>query len=150
MVAWLEWVAHIDELCQKYKIRRKFLGLELVGQSGVRGADTIISQFDMEAPRPYNELAYFTNLHEVGHVVTIGTNFEYWERMAIERRIEAEAQAWLWALDNAKIKPSSATLDNIRWCLVESYMKNPIWQGNRDAPEVREALFLIGPPYLWA
>ena len=89
---------HIEELCDEY-------GIEIAGASRRgratrwRGGRTQIS-----VPEIRGQVTYFVALHEIGHLVGPGRSAP---------RLEAEANAWLWALRNCAVEPTPATRRSI-------------------------------------
>ena len=60
------------------------------------------------APPITDSASYWAWMHELGHVYTINGRDNRWDRL------DAEADAWMWALDNALIVPTSGDWDYIR------------------------------------
>jgi hypothetical protein len=104
---------HIDELCFDYDI-------ELVGSSRrgrairERGGRKSIS-----IPEVKGQVSYLIALHEVGHLVGPGRSAP---------RLEAEANAWLFALEHTIVEPTEATWRSIRNRL-RGYLE---WARNRQ------------------
>lgn len=90
--------AHVEELCDRYEI-------ELTGSSARgrairwRGGRLAIS-----IPPIRGQVSYFIALHEIGHLVGPGRSAP---------RLEAEANAWLWALEHSAVEPTQATRRSI-------------------------------------
>lgn len=55
-------------------------------------------------PDVRGQVSYFIALHEIGHLVGPGRS---------KPRLEAEANAWLWALEQSVVEPTSATRRSI-------------------------------------
>lgn len=105
--------AHVEELCDRYEI-------ELTGSSARgrairwRGGRLAIS-----IPPIRGQVSYFIALHEIGHLVGAGRSAP---------RLEAEANAWLWALEHSAVEPTQATRRSIVRRL-EGYLA---WARNRQ------------------
>lgn len=90
--------AHVEELCDRYEI-------ELTGSSARgrairwRGGRLAIS-----IPPIRGQVSYLIALHEIGHLVGPGRSAP---------RLEAEANAWLWALEHSAVEPTQATRRSI-------------------------------------
>jgi len=90
--------SHITQLCQDYDI-------ELSGSSARgRAIRWRGGRLQIAIPEIRGQVSYFIALHEIGHLVGKGRSAP---------RLEAEANAWLWALDNAAVEPTDATLRSI-------------------------------------
>jgi hypothetical protein len=90
--------AHIEELCRDY-------GIELVGASSRgRAIRWRGGKLEISIPPIRGQVSYFIALHEIGHLVGRGRSAP---------RLESEANAWLWALDNSVVEPTLATLRSI-------------------------------------
>lgn len=59
--------------------------------------------------------AYFTGLHELGHLAH--RHHTDYTRDYTERRVEAEAEAWDWAFENAQEAPSTSAIEYAREAL---------------------------------
>ncbi len=105
--------AHVAELCRRH-------GIELTGSSARgrairwRGGRLAIS-----IPEIRGQVSYFIALHEIGHLVGRGRSAP---------RLEAEANAWLWALEQTAVAPTDATLRSISKRL-RGYLE---WARNRQ------------------
>jgi hypothetical protein len=94
----VEMQIHIDELCDEH-------GIELVGSSSrgrairERGGRRSIS-----IPEVRGQVSYLVALHEIGHLVGAGRSAP---------RLEAEANAWLFALQRSRVEPTAATRRSI-------------------------------------
>ena len=80
-----------------------------------------------------DELAYWTSLHEIGHVKTWNEYPETSEDIMFNTPVQraCEAAAWEWALDHARIKPSKAV-----WAYIESTFGSYISWRYDDAEEL--------------
>jgi hypothetical protein len=105
--------AHIAELCEQH-------GIELAGASR-RGRATRWrgGRLEISIPEIRGQVSYFIALHEIGHLVGRGRSAP---------RLEAEANAWLWALRNAAVEPTAATRRSISRRL-QGYLE---WAQNRQ------------------
>ena len=90
--------AHVAELCERHRI-------ELAGVSR-RGRATRWrgGRRQIAVPEIRGQVSYFIALHEIGHLVGRGRSAP---------RLEAEANAWLWALRNSSVEPTPATRRSI-------------------------------------
>ena len=90
--------AHVEELCDQY-------GIEIAGASR-RGRATRWTggRRQISIPEIRGQVSYFVALHEIGHLVGPGRSAP---------RLEAEANAWLWALRNSAVEPTPATRRSI-------------------------------------
>lgn len=85
---------HIEELCEAH-------GIELAGSSARgRAIRWRGGRLEIAVPEIRGQVSYFIALHEIGHLVGRGRSAP---------RLEAEANAWLWALENAAVEPTAAT-----------------------------------------
>lgn len=91
---------HIQELCKAAKIKRTI-------KHG-RGHAKVRLRHIQHPPIRDDEMAYFVALHEIGHVA-IGMK---------QPRLEREAAAWEWALENSLIYPHYSTRQRICALLV--------------------------------
>jgi hypothetical protein len=90
--------AHVEELCGTH-------GIELAGASARgRAIRWRGGRLEIAIPEIRGQVSYFIALHEIGHLVGRGRSAP---------RLEAEANAWLWALDNAAVEPTAATRRSI-------------------------------------
>jgi hypothetical protein len=90
--------AHVEELCRDH-------GIELVGASSRgRAIRWRGGKLEISIPPIRGQVSYFIALHEIGHLVGRGRSAP---------RLESEANAWLWALDNSVVEPTPATLRSI-------------------------------------
>ncbi len=105
--------AHIEQLCDDHRI-------ELAGASR-RGRATRWrgGKRQIAIPEIRGQVSYFIALHEIGHLVGPGRSAP---------RLEAEANAWLWALQNSAVEPTVATRRSISRRL-RSYLE---WAQNRQ------------------
>ena len=89
---------HIEELCGAH-------GIELAGSSARgRAIRWRGGRLEIAVPEIRGQVSYFIALHEIGHLVGRGRSAP---------RLEAEANAWLWALENAAVEPTAATKRSI-------------------------------------
>jgi hypothetical protein len=120
--------AHIEELCEQY-------GIEIAGASRRgravrwRGGRTEIA-----IPEIRGQVSYFVALHEIGHLVGPGRSAP---------RLESEANAWLWALENAAVEPTPATRRSIAKRL-RGYLE---WARNRQYRRVPPRIPPRGHPF---
>jgi hypothetical protein len=90
---------HIRQLCQELDIKRVI--------APGRGRAKVVTR-TIQHPPIRTEMAYFVALHEIGHIV-----------VGLEgKRLEREAKAWRWALENALVVPHFSTRQRICACLV--------------------------------
>ena len=90
--------AHIEDLCRSH-------GIELAGASQRgRAIRWRGGRLEIAVPEIRGQVSYFIALHEIGHLVGRGRSAP---------RLEAEANAWLWALENAAVEPTAATKRSI-------------------------------------
>jgi len=89
---------HVEELCAEH-------GIELTGASARgRAIRWRGGRLEISIPPIRGQVSYFIALHEIGHLVGRGRSAP---------RLESEANAWLWALQNAAFEPTEATLRSI-------------------------------------
>jgi hypothetical protein len=109
--------SHIEELCERHEI-------ELSGcSSRGRAIRWRGGRLEISIPPIRGQVSYFIALHEIGHLVGPGRSAP---------RLEAEANAWLWALENAAVEPTEATRRSIVRRL-EGYLA---WARNRQYRKV--------------
>ena len=90
--------AHVEELCAEH-------GIELTGSSARgRAIRWRGGRLEISIPPIRGQVSYFIALHEIGHLVGRGRS---------KPRLESEANAWVWALQNAAFEPTDATLRSI-------------------------------------
>jgi hypothetical protein len=90
--------SHVEELCREH-------GIELVGASSRgRAIRWRGGKLEISIPPVRGQVSYFIALHEIGHLVGQGRSAP---------RLESEANAWLWALDQSVVEPTPATLRSI-------------------------------------
>ena len=105
--------AHIEDLCREY-------GIELAGSSARgRAIRWRGGRLEISIPPIRGQVSYFIALHEIGHLVGKGRSAP---------RLEAEANAWLFALENCVVEPTGATKRSISRRL-EGYLA---WARNRQ------------------
>jgi hypothetical protein len=105
--------AHIEDLCREYDI-------ELAGSSARgRAIRWRGGRLEISIPPIRGQVSYFIALHEVGHLVGKGRSAP---------RLESEANAWLFALENSVVDPTPATKRSISRRL-EGYLA---WARNRQ------------------
>ena len=105
--------AHIERLCAAH-------GIGLAGSSARgRAIRWRGGRLEIAIPPVRGQVSYFIALHEIGHLVGRGRSAP---------RLEAEANAWLWALENSAFEPTDATLRSISRRL-EGYLR---WAQNRQ------------------
>ncbi|HEY7122253.1 MAG TPA: hypothetical protein VH329_06805, partial [Solirubrobacterales bacterium] len=105
--------AHVEELCHEY-------GIELVGASSRgRAIRWRGGKLEISIPPIRGQVSYFIALHEIGHLVGRGRSAP---------RLESEANAWLWALDQSIVDPTPATRRSISRRL-RGYLE---WARNRQ------------------
>lgn len=91
---------HVDDLCAAYGIRRV----------GGRGRAVVVRvrhrngrrerRLEIRVPPVRGQVSYFVALHEIGHLVGAGRS---------GRRLEREAAAWRFALEEALVAPTDTT-----------------------------------------
>ena len=91
------------------------------GSSRARPGDPLARRQarDRDPPRSAGQVSYFIALHEIGHLVGPGRSAP---------RLEAEANAWLWALAHSAVEPTPATRRSIARRL-RGYLE---WAQNRQ------------------
>lgn len=105
--------SHIVQLCAEH-------GIELTGSSARgRAIRWRGGRLEISIPEIRGQVSYFIALHEIGHLVGRGRSAP---------RLEAEANAWVWALDHAAVDPTEATLRSISKRL-RGYLE---WARNRQ------------------
>jgi len=119
--------SHITRLCQDHEI----------GLAGSSARGRAIrwrgGRLEIAIPEIRGQVSYFIALHEIGHLVGPGRSAP---------RLEAEANAWLWALRNAAVEPTDATLRSISkrlngylaWAQNRQYRRVPPRIPPRDHP----------------
>lgn len=115
-VALLE--AHVKDLCEEYSIT--------IASASSRGRAIryVGGALEIAIPEIRGQVTYLIALHEIGHLVGAGRSAP---------RLEAEANAWVWALDNTEVEPTDASLKSIgrrldgylEWALARQYRKHP-------------------------
>ncbi len=91
-------VGHVEELGAEH-------GIELTGASARgRAIRWRGGRLEISIPPIRGQVSYFIALHEIGHLGGRGRSAP---------RLESEANAWLWALQNAAFEPTEATLRSI-------------------------------------
>lgn len=120
--------AHVEELCEQH-------GIEIAGASR-RGRATRWrgGRRQISIPEIRGQVSYFVALHEIGHLVGPGRSAP---------RLEAEANAWLWALANAAVEPTPATRRSISRRL-HGYLA---WAQNRQYRRVPPRIPERGHPF---
>lgn len=110
--------AHVAQLCREH-------GVELIGASSRgRAIRWRGGRREIAIPPIRGQVSYFVALHEMGHLVGRGRSAP---------RLEAEANAWLWALEHAIVEPTPATRRSIskrlngylRWAESRQYRRVP-------------------------
>lgn len=110
--------AHVAQLCREH-------GIELIGSSARgRAIRWRGGKREIAIPPIRGQVSYFVALHEIGHLVGRGRSAP---------RLEAEANAWLWALEHSIIEPTEATRRSIsnrlngylRWAESRQYRQVP-------------------------
>ncbi|HET8976064.1 MAG TPA: hypothetical protein VFN15_05505 [Solirubrobacterales bacterium] len=105
--------AHVEELCAAH-------GIGLAGSSARgRAIRWRGGRLEIAIPPIRGQVSYFIALHEIGHLVGRGRSAP---------RLEAEANAWIWALENSAFEPTDATLRSISKRL-DGYLR---WAQNRQ------------------
>jgi hypothetical protein len=105
--------SHVALLCAEH-------GIELTGSSARgRAIRWRGGRLEISIPEIRGQVSYFIALHEIGHLVGRGRSAP---------RLEAEANAWLWALDHACVEPTPATRRSISKRL-RGYLE---WAQNRQ------------------
>jgi hypothetical protein len=105
--------AHIADLCREH-------GIALAGSSARgRAIRWRGGKREISVPPIRGQVSYFIALHEIGHLVGPGRSAP---------RLEAEANAWLWALDHSAVDPTAATRRSISRRL-RGYLE---WARNRQ------------------
>jgi hypothetical protein len=104
---------HVEDLCRQY-------GIQLAGSSARgRAIRWRGGKLEISIPPIKGQVSYFIALHEIGHLVGKGRSAP---------RLEAEANAWIFALDNSVVEPTPATLRSISRRL-SGYLE---WARNRQ------------------
>jgi hypothetical protein len=118
---------HVEELCDAHAIAVE--GNSRRGRAiRYRGG-----KLAARLPEVKGQVTYFVCLHELGHLVGRGRSAP---------RLEAEANAWLWALQHAIVEPTSATRRSIGnrlrgyldWARSRQYRRTPPRIPPRDHP----------------
>lgn len=105
--------AHVERLCAEH-------GIELVGSSARgRAIRWRGGALQISIPPIKGQVSYFIALHEIGHLIGPGRSAP---------RLESEANAWIWALDNAAFDPTLAT----RRSIVRRLQGYLAWAQNRQ------------------
>jgi hypothetical protein len=109
--------AHVRALCAEH-------GIELAGASS-RGRATRWrgGRLEISIPPIKGQVSYFIAIHEIGHLVGPGRSAP---------RLEAEANAWVWALRNRAVEPTMAT----RRAIVRRLQGYLAWAQNRQYRKV--------------
>jgi hypothetical protein len=122
--------AHIERLCAEHEI-----GLAGSSSRG-RAIRWRGGRLEVSIPPIKGQVSYFIALHEIGHLVGPGRSAP---------RLEAEANAWLWALRHCAVEPTPATRRSIVRRL-EGYL---LWAENRQYRKVPPRIPDPGHPF-WA
>jgi len=103
-----ELTSHVEGLCKKYRIAwvKPSPSSANPGRFHARPDRRLI-----RCPKISNRNDYFTALHEIGHLV-----------LGRGDSCEAEAECWVWALENGRVQPTQAVRAMIRRGL-SSYLK---------------------------
>jgi hypothetical protein len=112
---------HITELCAMHGIRRETGGR--TGRAFQRGRGRGRTLHIRVAPVK-GQVTYFIALHEIGHLVGKGRS---------GTRLEKEAAAWRWAIEQAIVVPSDATRRSmgrrlrsyVRWAELRQQRRRP-------------------------
>ena len=105
--------AHVEDLCRQY-------GIQLAGSSARgRAIRWRGGKLEISIPPIRGQVSYFIALHEIGHLVGKGRSAP---------RLESEANAWIFALENSVVEPTPATLRSISRRL-HGYLE---WARNRQ------------------
>jgi hypothetical protein len=112
---------HVDQLCAAHGIRR-----ETGGRTGraVRRGSGRSRTLHIRIPAVKGQVTYLVALHEIGHLVGKGRS---------GTRLEKEAAAWRWAIEQAIIVPSDAARRSmgrrlrsyLRWAEVRQHRRRP-------------------------
>jgi hypothetical protein len=113
--------AHVIDLCHQH---RKTWRVQGRGRAFPR-----IGIFD--SPEVKGQVTYFLALHELAHCVLRHHSTKLC-------RLEQEAEAWRWALDNCCKDPTTATARQIYRRLVRSYLRNYVMKNLRLGKTVRK------------
>jgi hypothetical protein len=120
--------AHVEELCAAH-------GIGLAGSSARgRAMRWRGGRLEIAIPPIKGQVTYFVALHEIGHLVGPGRSAP---------RLEAEANAWVWALRNSAFEPTDATLRSISRRL-HGYLR---WAQNRQHRRVPPRIPPRGHPF---
>lgn len=116
--------AHVERLCTEH-------GIELTGSSARgRAIRWRGGGLEISIPPIRGQVSYFVALHEIGHLIGPGRSAP---------RLEAEANAWVWALRNSAFEPTPAT----RRSIVKRLRGYLAWAENRQyrrvPPRIPEA-----------
>jgi hypothetical protein len=115
-VALLE--AHVRDLCEEH-------GIEISGASSRgRAVRYVGGGMEIAVPEIRGQVTYLVALHEIGHLIGAGRSAP---------RLEAEANAWVWALENSEVEPTDASLKSVgkrldgylEWALARQHRKYP-------------------------
>ncbi len=110
--------AHVRDLCEEYDIA-------IAGASSRgRAIRYVGGGLEIAIPEIRGQVTYLIALHEIGHLVGAGRSAP---------RLEAEANAWVWALDHTEVEPTEASLRSIgkrldgylEWALARQHRKHP-------------------------
>jgi hypothetical protein len=119
--------AHVEQLCREN-------GIQLAGASSRgRAIRWRGGKLEISIPPIRGQVSYFIALHEIGHLVGRGRSAP---------RLESEANAWIFALENSVVKPTPATLRSISrrlhgylaWARNRQYRRVPPRIPPRDHP----------------
>lgn len=91
----------------------------------------------MSIPEVRGQVSYMLALHELGHLLAPGHT--------TLTRLQQEAQAWQWALDNAICEPTPTT-GRAMYRRLTSYLRNYVAVNLRNGREVRK-IPLAGDPF---
>ncbi|HET9120281.1 MAG TPA: hypothetical protein VFN72_07080 [Solirubrobacterales bacterium] len=119
--------AHVEQLCREN-------GIQLAGASSRgRAIRWRGGKLEISIPPIRGQVSYFIALHEIGHLVGRGRSAP---------RLESEANAWIFALENSVVQPTPATLRSISrrlrgylaWARNRQYRRVPPRIPPRDHP----------------
>lgn len=118
--------AHITRICAEN-------GIEISGNSRGKAIRWRGGRREISIPPVRGQVSYFVALHELGHLIGAGRSAP---------RLEAEANAWIWALEKTAFEPTGATLRAISkrlrgylaWARNRQHRQRPPRIPDRDHP----------------
>jgi hypothetical protein len=129
---------HIEQLAREAGAPIYYSGTRYNMGANILDRELYLAPWDGDVPE--SEL-YWVSLHELGHLATTEPRLfqKTWQR------IEDEALAWVWALDNSAFPVDQAAESSIAWGITD-YMRNREF---RPSDALRRLYETLGPDPDW-